>query len=320
MVTIAVSGDYRGMWQSDEIRQPYGMLWKYGSFPLHRGDWAHPVIRETKGNGSGIRSEFYPGSNNSVGLPMRDNYNWQGTHFVAPADDVYALFVSRTKPLLSWFSSDPPSFTVEVEWASTLTDAEKNIYAGRLVAAVNLAREAFEMQEYVIAIERCGEINARYDPNTKNIVICSELFAGAQESGALEGVLFHEIGHKVFDHFQLEEDETKADLFSFGLLMQFDNGISLVHDYAKFLAKKNPYTFNHFLGDGTLPDVHPSGDVRTTIMLNRLKGAPWAMVGWANEYYRCMRLDYLYKIKKGDAGGAYKHSELASAILASQGY
>jgi Putative metallopeptidase len=194
----------------------------------------------TRGTQLSAQFQVSGGLNNSVGVFLLDQVNYQqraaGQHysvikgassevrgvgrynFMVPQTGVYYVVLDNgrawmmPRKIILRLDAVLPEATPESEKARQLIE--------RLYAAL---KTAFVFPDFQISVRHCGVVNAFSNPN---ITLCSELIDELSRQnlpGALEFVLFHELGHTLLRTWGLPlwDNEDAADEFATVFMMMF---------------------------------------------------------------------------------------------------
>ena len=106
-----------------------------------------------------------------------------------------------------------------------------------------LIQKTFEVPEFNIAIRPCGQVNAFSREDTGDITVCSELMfqeLRKGRKGALEGIIFHEIGHSLLGLWNIPGNSNEELVDEFAVVMMFISGDQgIAYQLADYFSEAN---------------------------------------------------------------------------------
>lgn len=177
----------------------------------------------------------------------------------------------------------------------------------------NLIQENFEVPEFDISIEPCGEINAFSERRTGNVIICSELLfhlIKKDRKGALQGIIFHEIGHSLLNLWGIPGNANEELVDEFAIVMMHlsgDQGVAyqMAEHFAEVDAK------NEALAKIYIDSRHPLSPQRVRNIKRILKNPAKIIHRWNKILYPNMTISGL----KSLLGNKWTDEQLARKLI-----
>jgi hypothetical protein len=197
------------------------------------------------------------------------------------------------------------------------TDEFRKSVVARLLGMAQKIDSMFALNTFVIRVQPCNYVNAFYDPNTGDIFFCTELLPSTfGQMGAFEGVLFHELGHKLLHDLNQPNwnGEVVADNFAIWMLLQYPGGIGMTANFSGEFQNNNPWVEATNIIGSQGQEPHPLGIQRYRNIQDTLAAPEQFMERWNNYLYQFMTADYLKRIVQQTKN--FESKDVAQAILA----
>lgn len=178
-------------------------------------------------------------------------------------------------------------------------------------------QENFEVPEFDISIKPCGEMNAFSERRTGNIVICTELLyhlAKKNWKGALQGIIFHEIGHSLLNLWGIPGDSNEELVDEFAIVMMHlsgDQGVA--YQMAEHFAEVDAES--EALAKIYIDSRHPLSPQRVRNIKRILNNPAPIIDRWNKILYPHMTVAGLKSI----LGDKWTNEELAKRLISEKG-
>jgi len=178
--------------------------------------------------------------------------------------------------------------------------------------------ETFDVQDFGIRMEPCGQSNAFSTNQGGHITICSELFVElAQKNlpGALEGIFYHELGHTLLNLWGMPGWDNEETVDEFAIVMMYWNGRQeQTMDWIKYFAKNDPKVEANYKIKAD--DRHPLSIQRVRNAERILHNPREVVERWNRFLYPHLTKAQLRKIM--DNPPKYGDRQMAQSILSSR--
>lgn len=148
-----------------------------------------------------------------------------GDHFLV-IDNRYSVVVTKL-------------VTAQIQLIRQLSEEQQKAIKGRIELLMLQALKDYDIPDFDVSVQPCGQINAMSAVKTGNITLCTEMMAKTfNKPGAFFGIFFHEVGHSALNLWRLPNasNEETVDEFAVQLLIRAAQGEALVREFAEYFS------------------------------------------------------------------------------------
>lgn len=174
----------------------------------------------------------------------------------------------------------------------------------------------FEVPEFDLRVEPCGQDNAYSNSRTGDITICSEMFMGMAlggQKGALSAIMFHEMGHTLLNLWGLPGYDNEETVDEFAVVMLYLQGkqeyaIEWIDWFEKHDSRQQALTKLY------VDDRHPLSVQRIRNIRRILQNPGPVIARWNRLLYPRMTVAGLEEVQK--LAPMYADRDLAKKLIA----
>ena len=129
--------------------------------------------------------------------------------------------------------------TAQIRIVRQLSEEQRNAIRRRIELVMQQALKDYDIPDFDVSVQPCGQANAMSAVKTGNITLCTEMMAKTfKKPGAFFGIFFHEVGHSALNLWRLPNasNEETVDEFAVQLLIRANNGEDLVREFAEYFS------------------------------------------------------------------------------------
>ncbi len=155
----------------------------------------------------------------------------------------------------------------------------------------------FLHKDFTLRIRKCGEENAYYDPNTGNMILCTELIGSAfsdQQFSAVDFIIRHELGHLLSAQWGMPISNNEQDADELGYVFTVLVGdVGAIHQGIEFWKNKCRTTPNQ---EKNIDDPHQHPCQRARNFERVINGSTEVTKKWVRLLTPHMTTEYLQEL------------------------
>lgn len=197
----------------------------------------------------------------------------------------------------------------------SLPEAEMERLKRAFTSLLQHVHASFEVPQFALRVQPCGQVNAFSRFATGEITMCSEMISRTiRTPGALLGITYHELGHSLLALWGLpgNDNEDTADEFAVQLALRNAREAEAIDQFAAYFETSDSWLeARHVIEKG---GRHSLGVQRARNIRAAVANAKAVTAKWNRLIYPKMTSAHLRKVVA--APGQYESAELARQILA----